>query len=89
MKKKNMGAKFNKYPNGYLPKIQYWTEQLTKFTNEGDKLGAKKALNSLKYFMDKQNDYLEKKIDAAIKEAASPKSFEFDPNSVCTLRILD
>jgi hypothetical protein len=28
MKKKNVGEGFNKYPNGFMPKIAYWTSEL-------------------------------------------------------------
>ena len=29
MNKKNIGIGFNKYPNGYIPKITYWANELT------------------------------------------------------------
>ena len=28
MNKKNIGIGFNKYPNGFMPKIAYWTSEL-------------------------------------------------------------
>lgn len=44
----------NKYPQGYLPKIQYWTDQLVQATADGDAVKMQRAKSRLDYFYDKQ-----------------------------------
>ena len=47
----------NKYPNGYLPKIQYWTDQLQAELNRGafaDREELVAIMNKLNYFIAKE-----------------------------------
>jgi hypothetical protein len=42
-----------KYPNGYLPKIQYWQGKCSQYLNEGDVSNYYVALSKVKYFQRK------------------------------------
>ena len=42
-----------KYPNGYLPKIQYWQGKCSQYLNEGDVSNYYLALSKVKYFQRK------------------------------------
>ena len=44
----------SKYPQGYLPKIQYWQYKVNRFINEGDLLQAEYAIKKLAYFTSRQ-----------------------------------
>ena len=43
-----------KYPQGYLPKIQYWQYKVNRYINEGDLLQAEYAIKKLAYFTARQ-----------------------------------
>lgn len=43
-----------KYPQGYLPKIQYWQYKVNRFINEGDLTSAEFAIKKLAYFTSRQ-----------------------------------
>jgi len=43
-----------KYPNGYLPKIQYWQYKVNKFINAGELEQAEFAIKKLQYFTSQQ-----------------------------------
>ena len=43
-----------KYPQGYLPKIQYWQYKVNRYINEGDLTSAEFALKKLSYFTSRQ-----------------------------------
>jgi hypothetical protein len=42
-----------KYPNGYLPKIQYWQGKCSQYLNAGDVSNYYVALGKVKYFQRK------------------------------------
>lgn len=44
----------SKYSNGYWPKIQYWTSELSKAVIANDLRGVDTAHRKLNYFIDKQ-----------------------------------
>lgn len=59
-----------KYPQGYLPKISYWSDRLEEAIKNDDQLKKDKALNSLAYFIGRQfNDkrLSEELLNASIK----------------------
>lgn len=43
-----------KYPNGYLPKIQYWQYKVNRYINEGQLEQAEFAIKKLQYFTARQ-----------------------------------
>jgi hypothetical protein len=47
-------SKSNKYPQGYLPKIQYWTDQLIEATANEDLYKMQQAKSKLDYFYSQQ-----------------------------------
>lgn len=53
--------KQEKYPNGFLPKIQYWNEVFTKKINEGKFDEAQQCLNKMNYFIIRQKELTAKK----------------------------
>mgnify|MGYP004007143605 CR=1 FL=1 len=48
----------NKYPLGYLPKIEYWTDQLIEGTKTGNEELIKKSNENIKYFLEKEKQRL-------------------------------
>ena len=44
----------NKYPNGYVPKIDYWTYKMNKAIALGDTKGIEYAAGKLNYFIGRQ-----------------------------------
>ena len=44
----------SKYPQGYLPKIQYWQYKVNRYINEGDIAKAEFAVKKLSYFINRQ-----------------------------------
>ena len=44
----------NKYPDGYLPKIQYWQYKMNKAIDAGDARGIAYASDRLVYFVGRQ-----------------------------------
>jgi len=59
----------NKYPNGYFPKIEYWTVQLTEAAKHEDLPAIDYAHTKLRYFIEKQFE-LSAAADAAYEEQA-------------------
>jgi hypothetical protein len=53
---------FNRYPQGYLPKIQYWASQLAEaaYLGEAEKIPYIKI--KLDYFMERQMEISKKDI---------------------------
>jgi len=51
MNKKYIGKK---YPQGYLPKIQYWQYKVNRYINEGDIAQAEYAVKRLSHFIARQ-----------------------------------
>ena len=45
--------KQDKYPNGFLPKIQYWAEVLAEACEANDNEAAEYAKSKLDYFCDR------------------------------------
>ena len=46
----------NKYPNGYYPKIEYWTWKLIEATNARNLAEVDRAHRKLDYFIQQQWD---------------------------------
>lgn len=49
------------YPNGYLPKIQYWNEQFNLRIQENKLDEAQQCLNKINYFIIRQKELQTKK----------------------------
>ena len=47
-----------KYPLGYLPKIEYWTDQLIEGTKTSNEELIKKSNEKIKYFLEKEKQRL-------------------------------
>lgn len=47
--------KKNRYPNGYMPKIEYWQYKMNKAINNLDQAGIEFASQKLDYFVGRQN----------------------------------
>lgn len=45
----------DRYPNGYLPKIQYWAEVMAEAANQGDVEMVNHAKTKLDYFVQRQS----------------------------------
>ena len=59
MNKKNIGIGFNKYPNGFMPKIAYWTSELkdeVSNTKSPDIGRIVKIQSKLDYFIQREYD---------------------------------
>ncbi len=50
-----------KYPNGFLPKIQYWNEVFNKKINENKFDEAQQCLNQINYFIIRQKELITKR----------------------------
>ena len=59
MKKKNLGEGFEKYPDGYWPKIEYWTGLLNSALEQKDAQGAVLCSSKLEYFTRKQKELVD------------------------------
>ena len=46
----------NRYPQGYYPKIQYWTELLQQAVLNNDIEGIKRCTRKVEYFTQRQYD---------------------------------
>ncbi len=57
-----------KYENGYLEKIEYWTSKYSEEckSSERSEDNQKRILEKIQFFIGKQNDYLDAKIEKAI-----------------------
>ena len=51
-----MAKRRREYPNGYQPKIDYWTAQLVAAAITGNKELEERAKESLKHFVKKQKE---------------------------------
>jgi hypothetical protein len=59
MNKKNIGIGFKKYPNGFMPKIAYWTSELkdeVSNTKAPDIGRIVKIQSKLDYFIQREYD---------------------------------
>ena len=55
--KRPLGKKvsaYARYPEGYLPKIQYWTQRMSEEAVKGNLSGVEFASKKLEYFMEQQ-----------------------------------
>lgn len=64
-----------RYPNGYIPKINYWSGRVLEATTPSDR---EKAMASLRYFMARQKQYYKmldiiKSISDGLMELESSK----------------
>ena len=60
----------SKYPQGYLPKIQYWQYKVNRFINEGDIAQAEFAVKKLAHFIARQY-VVENQVELTPEEATS------------------
>ena len=44
----------NKYPNGYIPKIEYWQYKVNKAIQERDWAAVEYSMKKLSYFVSRQ-----------------------------------
>ena len=49
-------SKLNKYPNGYMPKIEFHQGRFDEAKSNNDYDGMNKALDSLIYYVSKQKE---------------------------------
>ena len=52
-----MNRKTNKYPNGYAPKISYWTNKLSETSNLEEKYFI---LGKIKYFTSREDERVQR-----------------------------
>lgn len=55
-----------KYPDGYFPKIEYWTEQLVQAVRNEDLHEIDHCHNKLDYFLQKQFEWRNKSVIEAV-----------------------
>ena len=60
----------SKYPQGYLPKIQYWQYKVNRFINEGDIAKAEYAVKQLAHFIARQY-VVENQVELTPEEATT------------------
>ena len=60
----------SKYPNGYLPKIQYWQYKVNRYINEGDIGQAEYAVKRLAHFIARQY-VVENQVELTPEEATT------------------
>ena len=60
----------SKYPQGYLPKIQYWQYKVNRYINEGDIAQAEYAVKQLAYFIARQY-VVENQVELTPEEATT------------------
>ena len=58
----------SKYPQGYLPKIQYWQYKVNRYINEGDIAKAEFAVKKLAHFIARQY-VVENQVELTPEEA--------------------
>ena len=58
-----------KYENGYLEKIQYWTDRYSKECDPliGSVDNQKRILEKIQFFIGKQHEYLNAKVEESIE----------------------
>jgi len=54
--------KNSRYPDGYQPKIDYWTYKMNKAIQNGDARGIAYASDRLVYFVGRQNEISKVKL---------------------------
>ena len=60
----------SKYPQGYLPKIQYWQYKVNRYINEGDIAQAEYAVKQLAHVIARQY-VVENQVELTPEEATS------------------
>ena len=68
MKEYRYSRSYNKYPNGYYPKLEYWNIVLKMAIKQGDTVAVVRAADKIKYFANRQLEveYLEQQADSQI-----------------------
>ena len=68
MKEYRYSRSYNKYPNGYYPKLEYWNTVLKMAIKQEDTEAVVRAADKINYFANKQLevDYLEQQADSQI-----------------------
>ena len=61
MREKGYKQKQNKYPNGYIPKLQYWTAKLTEELNKKNP-----SITEIEYIHGKLDWFIQKEFDRNI-----------------------
>ena len=61
-------SRYNKYPSGYYPKLEYWNIVLKMAIKQGDTEAVVRAADKINYFANKQLevDYLEQQADSQL-----------------------
>ena len=68
MKEYRYSRSYNKYPDGYYPKLEYWNIVLKMAIKQGDTVAVVRAADKIKYFANRQLEveYLEQQADSQI-----------------------
>ena len=68
MKEYRYSRTYNKYPDGYYPKLEYWNIVLKMAIKQGDTEAVVRAADKIKYFANRQLEveYLEQQADSQI-----------------------
>ena len=68
MKEYRYSRSYNKYPQGYYPKLEYWNTVLKMAIKQEDTEAVLRAAKKIDYFANKQleRDYLEQQADSQI-----------------------
>ena len=68
MKEYRYSRSYNKYPDGYYPKLEYWNIVLKMAIKQQDTEAVVRAADKINYFANKQLevDYLEQQADSQI-----------------------
>jgi len=68
MKEYRYSRSYNKYPDGYYPKLEYWNTVLKMAIKQQDTEAVVRAADKINYFANKQLevDYLELRADSEI-----------------------
>ena len=68
MKEYRYSRSYNKYPNGYYPKLEYWNTVLKMAIKQEDTEAVVRAADKIKYFANRQLEveYLEQQADSQI-----------------------
>jgi len=68
MKGYRYSRSYNKYPDGYYPKLEYWNTVLKMAIKQQDTEAVVRAADKINYFANKQLevDYLELRADSEI-----------------------
>ena len=68
MKEYRYSRSYNKYPDGYYPKLEYWNIVLKMAIKQQDTEAVVRAADKINYFSNKQLevDYLEQQADSQL-----------------------